>query len=152
MKMFVVDENVVMEAIENKKPNGDLALPEVQFMVKLLRSGDPLFVNEAILKKYRGIEQKIEMRSRSEGLNNGIHKAFMQTLSDAARVTRIDGVPVDWDGLKKCDKEFVAVALQSCSILVTSDVRLRETVEGHPESRIECTTAECALGLVGAQD
>ena len=151
MRRFVVDENVVMEAVEGKKPNGDLALSEVMFMAKLLRSGDPLFVNRAILKKYRGIEQKIEMRSRSEGLNNGIHKAFMQTLSDAARVHRIDGVPVDWAGLKKCDKEFVAVALQSRSILVTVDARLRETVEGHPESRIECATAECALGLIGAQ-
>ena len=151
MNRFVVDENVVMEAIEGRKPNGDRALSEGLFMLKLLDSGDPLFVNGAILKKYRGIEQKIEMRSRSEGLNNGIHKAFMQTLSDAARVPRIDGVPVDWDGLKKCDKEFVAVALQSRSILVTADARLRKTVEGHPESRIECATAKYALGLIGAQ-
>ena len=75
----------------------------------------------------------------------------MQTLSDAARVPRIDGVPVDWAGLKKCDREFVAVALQPRSILVTDDARLRETVEGYPESRIECATAESALGLIGAQ-
>ena len=151
MRRFVVDENVVMEAIEGKKPNEDRALSEAQFVLKLLGSGDSLFVNDAILKKYRGIEQKIEMRSRSEGLNNGIHKAFMQTLTDA-RVHRIDGVPVDWAGLKKCDKEFVAVALQSRSILVTADARLREIVEGHPlGSRIECATAECALELIGAQ-
>lgn len=151
MRRFVVDENVVMEAIEGRKPNGDRALSEGQFMLKLLGSSDPLFVNGAILKKYRGIEQKIEMRSRSEGLNNAIYKAFMQTLSDA-RVTRIDGVPVDWAGLKKCDREFVAVALQSRSILVTADARLRKIVEGHPVgSRIECATAESALGLIGAQ-
>ena len=140
-----------MWAIEGRKPNGDRALFEAQFMLNLLGSGDPLFVNDAILKKCRGIEQKIEARSSSEGLNNGIHKAFMQTLSDGIKVPRIDGVPVDWGGLKKCDKEFVAVALQSRSILVTADARLRKTVEGYPESRIECATAESALGLIGAQ-
>ena len=140
-----------MWAIEGRKPNGDRALSEAQFVLKLLGSGDPLFVNDAILKKCRGIEQKIEARSRSEGINNGIHMAFMQTLSDGIKVPRIDGVPVDWAGLKKCDREFVAVALQSRSILVTADARLREKVGGHPESRIECATAECALGLIGAQ-
>lgn len=144
MKGIVVDENVVMDAIKGRKPNRDLALAEAQFMFKLFDSNNPLFVNSTIVKKYRGIEQKVDMRGHPAGLNNCIYRIFMQKLADSRNINRVDGVSVDWDGLKKCDREFVGVALQSGSILVTADMRLHKIVNERA-SRITCVTARHAL-------
>ena len=146
MRGIVVDENVVMEAIEGIKPNGDRALSEGEFVFKLLNSVKPVFVNRAIVKKYHGIEQKIGARSHSKKINNAMYVALMATLADSGRLRHVDGVATDWPGLKKCDKEFVGVALQSGSILVTNDTRLRKLVGEHPVgSGITCVTAGRAL-------
>ena len=148
MRGIVVDENVVMEAIEGRKPNGDRALPEGEFVLRLLNSGIRLFVNEAIVKKYHGIGQKIGTRSRPQGINNAMYGALMQTLADGHRLHHVDGVAADWPGLKKCDKEFVGVALHSGGMLVTGGTRLRELVGGHPAgSAIAYVTAERALAM-----
>lgn len=148
MRGMVVDENVVMDAVKGKKPGRDPALAEAQFMLKLLDSGHPLFVNGTIIKKYRGIEQKVDMRGHPADLNNCIYRVFMQKLADSRSTSHVDGIPVDWPGLKKCDKVFVGVALQSGGILVTDDTRLRKVVEDHPlGSRITCVTARHALDL-----
>lgn len=151
MRGIVVDENVVMEAIEGRKPNGDRALSEGEFVFKLLNSSVRLFVNTAIVKKYHGIGQKIGTRSSPRGINNGMYGALMQTLADGHRLHHVDGVAADWLGLKKCDKEFVGVALQSGGMLVTGDTRLRELIGGHPAgSAITCVTAERALVMPDA--
>ena len=148
MKGIVVDENVVMEAIGGRKPSGDHALSEGEFVFKLLGSDNPVFVNSPIVKKYHGIEQKILARSHSKRINESLYVDLMQTLANSHRIHHVDGVAVDWPGLKKCDKEFVAVALQSGGILVTGDTRLRELLAGHPVgSGITCVTAGRALDM-----
>lgn len=152
MTGIVVDENIVMDAVNGKTPSGDPALAEAQFMFKLFDSNTPLFVNTTIAKKYRGIEQKIGMRSRSASLDNGIYRILMQALTDSIKITYVDGVAVDWPDLKKCDREFVGVALQTSGILVTSDSKLRKIVGDHPQgTRIVCATARHAIGLLEAQ-
>ena len=151
MRGIVVDENVVMEAIEGRKPSGDHALSEGAFVFKLLGSDNPVFVNSPIIKKYHGIERKIIARSHSKRINESLYVALMQTLANSHRMHHVDGVAVDWPGLKKCDKEFAGVALQSGSILVTGDTRLRELLARHPVgSGIECVTAKRALGMQSA--
>lgn len=153
MRGIVVDENVVMEAIEGRKPNRDHAFAEAQFMFKLFDSSNQLFVNKAIIKKYGEIHQKIGMRSRFEGLNNRAYKILMQTLSNSDRINNVEGVALDWQGLKKCDKAFVGVALQSSSILVTSDMRLHKIVADHTRgSGIMCAVPKVALDLLDVQD
>ena len=148
MRGIAVDENVVMEAIEGRKPSGDRALSEGEFVFKLLGSDNPMFVNNTIVKKYHGIKLKIGARSHSKEINNALYVALMQTLSDSHRMRHVDGVAADWPGLKKCDKQFVGVALQSGGILVTGDARLRELLAEHRVgSRIECVTAGRALDM-----
>lgn len=152
MTGIVVDENIVMDAVNGKTAGGDPALAEAPFMFKLFDSNRPLFVNTTIAKKYRDIEQKIGMRGRSAGLNNGIYRILMQTLTDSTKINYVDGLAIDWPGLKKCDREFVGVALQTSSILVTADAKLRKIVEDHPRgSRITCATARHAIGLLDMQ-
>ena len=107
-----------------------------------------MFVNSPIVKKYRGIERKILARSHSKKINESLYRDLMQTLANSHRMHHVDGVAVDWPGLKKCDKQFVGVALQSGGILVTGDARLRELLAGHRVgSRIECVTAGRALDM-----
>ena len=152
MTGIVVDENIAMDAANGKTAGGALALSEAQFMSKLFDSNHPLFVNTAIAKKYRDIEQKIGMRGRSAGLDNGIYIILMQTLTDSRKINYVDGLAVDWPGLKKCDREFVGVALQTSSMLVTADMKLRKIVEDHPGgSGITCATARHAIGLLDAR-
>lgn len=152
MTGIVVDENIVMDAVNGKTAGGDPALAEALFMFKLFDSNRPLFVNTTIAKKYRDMEQKIGMRGRSAGLNNGICRILTQTLTDSTKINYVDGLAIDWPGLKKCDREFVGVALQTSSILVTADAKLRKIVEDHPRgSRITCATARHAIGLLDMQ-
>ena len=151
MRGIVVDENVVMEAIEGRKPSGDRAHSEGQFLFKLLGSDNPMFVNSPIIKKYHGIERKIIARSHSKRINSALYGDLMQTLANSHRMHYVDGVVVDWPCLKKCDKQFVGVALQSGGILVTADARLREFLAEHRVgSGIECVTAGRALDMQSA--
>lgn len=140
MAGIVVDECVVMEAVRHKKPDGRPALAEAEFMCRLLRSHHKVFVNDAIVDKFNGIERKINAARRPWDHNNMICKGFLATLADAKRTSYVDGIKVDWKGLKKCDKAFVGVALQSRSILVTSDGPLRGIVD---EMRSRGVTLEC---------
>ena len=72
-----------------------------------------------------------------------ICKGFLATLADGRRTSYVDGIKVDWKGLKKCDKAFVGVALQSRSMLVTSDGPPRGIVD-------EMRSRGVALGCLAA--
>lgn len=153
MRGVVVDVNVIIEAIEGSKPDKSPALAEAQFMFKLFDSRNSVFVNRAIMKKYWHLAERFNRRHRPQDLNNNIHKIFMQTVKNSKRTNHIDGTKVDWPGLKKCDKEFVGVALQSGAILVTGDTRLRALVEDHPRvSDVTCVTARSALDMLVMRD
>jgi len=147
---IVVDECVIREAVEGKKPGGGRAHAEAEFVHKLLRSTGTIFVNCAIAAKFRSLEKKIRADSRPEHCNNAIYKDFVAVLRDSSRTTYADGIDVDWEGLKKCDREFVGVALQSGSTLVTSDKKLRDIAREKRSqgSRIACVAAGDALGLL----
>ena len=151
MKGIVVDINVIMEAIEGKKPDNAPAMAEAQFMFKLLGSNNTMFVNAAITKKYQDVSRVVGERSRPQDCNNIVHKTLMRELANSERTSYVDGTRVDWPGLKNCDKEFVRVALQSGSVLVTDDARLSKLVADHPlGSGITCVTAEDALDMLDA--
>lgn len=147
MNGVVVDECIVAEAVRYKKPDGSQAIAEAEFMCKLLRSPYTVFVNNTIVDKFHDVEKKINAIGRPKDYNNMICKNFLATLSDSKRTSYVDGIKVDWKGLKKCDKEFVGVALQSNSMLVTSDGPLRDIVEQMRQqgARIECATADQAI-------
>ena len=147
MKGFVVDENVIIEAINGKKPDGEKAWIEGEFMCRLFRSPNSIFVNDAILKKFRSVEDKIRSASPAADCSNPVCKGLAAMLRDSGRTRYVDGIKVDRKGLKKCGREFVGVAVQSGGILAASDKRLRRIVD---EMRtqgvgIECLGADLAL-------
>ena len=147
----VVDENVVIEAATGKKPDGKEAWSEAEFMCGLFRSPEKIFVNDAILKKFSSMEGKIKAAAAAENCNNLIYKGLAALLKDSGRTVYVDGTRVDHEGLKKCDKEFVGVAVQSGAILVTADERLRAIVaelRGRGTD-VECLGADAALGRIG---
>ena len=151
MSGVVVDECVVMEAVRYKKPDGSAALAEAEFMCRLLRSPHTVFVNDTIVDKFYSIEKKINATGRPEDYNNMICKNFLGMLTDGRRTNYVEGIKIDRKGLKKCDKEFVGVALQSNSILVTSDGPLRGIIDEMRSegSGIECLNAGQALRRLG---
>lgn len=154
MRGIVVDENVIIEATVGKKPDGSPAWVEAEFMFRLFRSGNVVFVNTAIIDKFRAIRSKLDIDSHPHDYNHKIYKSLMLILMDGKKTTRVDGIKIEREGLKKCDKEFVGVALQSGSIIVTSDMPLCDIINdmrasGYP---IECATAEQALDLLNPTD
>lgn len=151
MARFVVDENVVRNAVSGRNDRGEEALVEGEFMFRLLRVKSTVFVNDAIAKKFRSMWDKIMADSRPEDCNSRIYKGVAAMLRDGSRVSYVEGERVEWAGLKKCDREFVGVALQSGGVLVTSDMKLRRIVEEKRRqgSRIECIGVDRALGLLG---
>lgn len=149
----VVDENIVITAATGKKPDGKEAWSEAEFMCRLLRSTEKIFVNDAILKKFRRMDGKIKAAAAAENCNSLVYKGLAARLKDSERTAYVDGARVDHEGLKKCDKEFVGVAVQSGAILVTEDERLRAIVDElrRRGMRIECLGADAALGRIGPQ-
>ena len=151
MKGTVVDISVIMEAIGGKKPDSAPAMAEAQSMFKLLGSNNTVFANAAITKKCQDISRVVGERSRPQDCNDTVHKTLMRELANSERTSCADGTRVDRPGLKKCDREFVGVALQSGSVLVTDDARLSRLVADHPlGSGITCVTAEDALDMLDA--
>ena len=148
MAGFVVDENVVRSAVSGRNDRGEEALVEGEFALRLLRVKGTVYVNEAIAKKFRAMGGKIRADTRPEDCNNRIYKGVAAMLRDGSRVSYVEGASVEWEGLKKCDREFVGVALQPGGVLVTSDTRLRRIAEEkrRQEFRIECIGADRALG------
>ena len=140
MSGVVVDECTLMDAVRYKKPDGSMAQAEAEFMSKLLRSTHTIFVNDVIVGKFHNIEKKINATGRPGDYNNMICKNFLAMLADGRRTNYVDGIKIERKGLKKCDKEFVGVALQSNSVFVTSDGPLRGIID---EMRSEGTSIEC---------
>ena len=151
MKGFVVDGNVVLNAVRGSNDSGEEALAEGEFLPRLLRVKITVFVNEAIAKKFRAMGGKIRAGSRPEDCNNSIYKGIAAMLRDGRMVTYVEAEKVEWEGLKKCDKEFVGVALRSGGTLVTSDTKLRRIAEEMQRQglRIECIGADQALRMLG---
>ena len=149
MTGVVVDENVIREAVEGKKPDGSYAHAEAEFMYKLFRSTNRISVNVKIEAKYRALEKKMDRGPRNAHRNDVIYAVLSDMVNSKTRVNSCEGVRVTIDGLKECDREFVGVALQTRSVLVTSDDRLRKILEREVVGRgVECRTPADAINLL----
>ena len=149
MTSIVVDENVLREAVEGKKPDGSYAHAEAEFMHKLFRSTNKIFVNVKIEGKFRALQKKMDQGQPDAHRNDLIYAVLSEMLNSKTRVEYSEGVRVEIDGLKECDKEFVGVALQTNSVLVTSDERLVEILKREMAGRgVECRTPAEAIDLL----
>ena len=155
MRGIVVDENVVREAVEGKKPDGTNANAEAEFMHRLFQSSNTVFVNSKIEAKFYGLQKKIDRgQRRAAPRNDAIYVILAGMLNNRTRISYVEGTKVEMDGLKKCDKEFVGVALQTRSVLVTSDARLcgiLEDCKGTGQG-VECLTPDKALELLCVEE
>ena len=144
MTNYVIDENVIMEAMHGKKPDGTYADAEAELMFKILRGNDHIWLNKEIQKKICNIPKKIRKNTSENNLNNRIHTRLLQVILDSTKTSYVDGNLVDFEGPKKCDKQFVNVAIQSASILITADAKLKDSVRsgGTVVSKCICKTAE----------
>lgn len=146
---IVVDENVIREAIEGKKPDGNYAHAEAEFMHKLFRSANKIFINVKIERKYYALRKKMDRDSRHIHRNEVVYDALAYILNSKTRLEYSEGVKITMDGLKECDREFVGVALQTRSVLVTSDDRLRKILEREVVGQgVECRTPADAINLL----
>lgn len=147
MTNYVIDENVIMESIHGKKPDGSNADAEAELMYKILRGKDHIWINEEIAKKIYNISRKIRNEHSEKDLNNRIYKRLIQVMQDSTRTSYTHGKLVDFKGPKKCDKQFVNVAIQSNSILVTADDKIKGPVKngGPVVSKCICRTAKEVL-------
>lgn len=147
MTDYVIDENVIMESIHGEKPNGDDADAEAEFMFKILRGNDHFFINKEIEKKIYSIPKKIRNKYSEKHLNNRIYHKLVRVIKDPTRTTFVEGTPIDFEGPKKCDKQFVSVAIQSKGLLITADDKIKGPIENGDAiiSKCKCMTVEEAL-------
>lgn len=94
---------------------------------------------------------KIRADSRPEDRNNRIYKGIAAMIRDGRMVTYMEAEKVEWEGLKKCDKEFVGMALRPGGTPVTSDVKLRRIADEMQRQglHIKCIGADQALRMLG---
>lgn len=149
MASIVVDENVVREAVEGKKPDGSYAHAEAEFMHKLFRSKNKIFVNVKIEGKFRALRKKMDHGPPNAHHNDLIYAVLSETLNSKTRVEYSEGARAAMGGLEECDEEFVGVALQTNSVLAASDERLVEILKREVAGRgVECRAPAEAIDLL----
>ena len=144
MAKFVIDENVFENAITNQRPDGSPAHAEKIFAYKFFSSNDTMFINNAIKTKFiKNLPQKISIKYKSIYLDNHIIPSLKRIVFDSTKTNLIDGVKTQFQGVKKCDTEFVGVTLQSNATLVTADGDLKVAIaKDKLVSKCICNTVE----------
>ena len=150
MTDYIIDENVIMESIHGQKPNNKNADAESELMYKILSGEDHIILNKEIEKKIYKIPKKILAKYSEKSLNNQIYPRLLKIIRDPSRTTFVDGIKIDFEGQKKCDKQFVSVAIQSNGILITADNKLKESLKkgGPVVSKCKCMNAKEVLSYI----
>jgi len=142
MNNYVIDENIILNAITGEKPDCSTTLTEKIFISCFLHGHDHLFINNKIKDKIlKNMPKKIS--SFTKPLDNHIYPLIKKLIFNSSRTTIVDGIKNNFKGVKDCDTEFVGVAIQSNAILVTADSKLKTAVgEDSFASNCKCKTAE----------
>lgn len=149
MSDYVIDENVLINAVTGEKPvkKGDeKSMPadaEKVFIYSFFSNRDRNFINYEIRKKFFKMPEKIEQKFKKEILDNQVIPRFLSMLSNSDKITIIEGIKNDFKGVKNCDTEFVGVTLQSNATLVTADKDLQDAIKkDNFVSKCKCATVE----------
>ena len=138
---YVIDENVLIDAWHGKKPDGTNALAERKFICDLAYGEAKIAISVEIKRKI--IRFCKDAEKKSKGVDNLILPIFIDLMNNYRRTQFHAPQKNDFPGIKKCDKEFVGVALKSESILVTADKRLKDAIQKDKKvSNCDCQTAE----------
>lgn len=144
MSRYVIDENVFENAITNKKSDGSNAAAEKIFTWKFFSSTDTMFINNKIKTKFeKKLPAKIATKYRSTDLDNHVIPLLKKIIVDPSRTHMVDGIKIEFKGVKDCDVEFVGVTLQSQATLVTADGDLKAAMaKDKLVSKCDCRTVE----------
>ena len=146
MTDYVIDENVVLNAIHGKKASNSEsknADTEKIFLYRFFSNSDKQFMNLKIQQKFFALPKKVAQKYKNEILDNHIILRFLGVMNDPLKTSIVDGVSNTFKGVKKCDTEFVGVTLQSNATLVTADGKLKTAIqEDSFVSKCKCSTVE----------
>lgn len=143
---YIVDENVILDAWRGKRFDS-YAGAEKQFITSFFRSAHRLAYDEEIKQKIIRM-RKVTFKD-NEFLDNSVVPMLTKLIHDSSRAIPYSGIKTDFQGVKKCDKHFVGVTLQSQGILVTNDEKLRKAITDDPVvSKCRHMTPEDALGTI----
>ena len=144
MNEYVIDENVVRNAWHGKKADGSDAFEEMRFLADLYSCNGHLNLSEKIRKKFNQYRKDTEYQTK--GVNDLMLTKFIKLMYNESKCSITEPTKTDFQGVKKCDNEFVGVALKTRSILVTADKKLKESIEKDEiAKKVKCMTVEETL-------
>ena len=124
MSDYVIDENVILNAVHGEKPmKKGVNIPadaEKIFVYSFFRNKDRNFINTKIRQKFFNMPKKVEQKFKKDFIDGKILPRFLDLLVNSDKFVLVNGIKNNFKGVKECDTEFVGVTLQSNAILVTS--------------------------------
>ena len=144
MTEYVIDENVIRNAWHGKKADGSDAFEEMKFLADLFSCNGHLNLSEKIRKKFNKFRKGTE--NNTKGVNDLMLSKFIKLMYNQSKCLVTEPIKTDFQGVKKCDNEFVGVALKTNSVLVTADEKLKAAIEKDKiAKKIRCVTVEETL-------
>lgn len=141
MTEYVIDENVVRNAWHGKKADGSDAFEEMKFLADLFSCNGHLNISEKIRKKFNKFRKGTE--NNTKGVNDLMLSIFIKLMYNQSKCLVTESIKTDFQGVKKCDNEFVGVALKTNSVLVTADKKLKTAIEKDKIGKnIRCVTVD----------
>jgi len=96
-----------------------------------------------IERKMYKIPKKIQKNYSENTINHRVYRRLFELMRDSNKVTLLGKAEIEFNGPKKCDKQFVNVAIQSNATLVTADDTIKGPIKegGNVISKCICKTA-----------
>lgn len=125
MTRFVIDEVVLQNAYVGKDSRGNIDRISTKFILHFCDSPHKLALNSTIKGKYHKLSDKMAGQKILLNVPSLLH----QLLLASNRLEYFENGTIDFEGPKKCDKEFVKVTKESQGILVTEDGPLINVIQ-----------------------
>jgi hypothetical protein len=145
MTRFVIDEVILHNAYTGKNSEGNVDRNATHFVLDFCDSNHKLALNSMIRSKYHKLPEKLDKQKMLLNISTLIH----QLLLDKTKTEYFEGSSFEFEGPKKCDKEFVKVTKESQGFLVTEDEPLINTIqEKNLSQQIQVKRVKEALSLL----
>jgi len=122
---YVIDENVILDAWRGKRFK-EYAGYEKLFLTSFFLSTHRFAFDEEIKRKI--MRMRKYTFDNPEFLDSSVVPMMTKIIHDSTRAQQFQGINTNFKGVKKCDKHFVGVALQTNAILVTNDEKLHDAI------------------------
>ena len=145
MTRFVIDEVILQNAYTGKDSRGNIDRHATHFVLNFCDSTHKLALNVVILGKYNKLPAKLDKQKLLLNIPTLLH----QLLLNKTRIEYFENSSLEFEGPKKCDKEFVKVTKESQGFLVTEDEPLINTIfEKGLSNQVQVKRVNEALSIV----